>query len=717
MTPFKRITAFLFAINFAINFLIISTLVFLPSQTASAADNGKITIVIDPGHGGASDPGTCKGSEAERHYTLALALKLKALLEANGNFNVFMTRTTDTEMKIASRVKFAYDHDADILISLHFDGNAVSSVNGTTAYTSVFDRFAMVDLARKFTSNISSAMGMKNNGCVQRQDPGDFYWSYEKQWDIEDPSLGVLADYYGIPCWGCKFGINTIIVEHGYFTNAGDAAAIMGNGGLDKLAKADADALISYYTGHTHTYGAKQVDFPSNCVYRGKSSSRCTVCKKRVNITTLETAPDNHFYYSESTTTQKVYCDQKQVVSYKCRISDNLNIKGIDCPDHSIVNVIKPATAHNYVVTYHQELGHVTDGITTYSCTNCPATYTETVAAEGHTWILIKHTLPTCTEDGTNEYKCPVCSEFYTETVPATGHSFVRTELIKSESCTEDGEESVVCTVCDFETNRAIPATGHSGYLLEHMDSTCAVRGYDKYMCYVCREEYFEYIEMPEHVYALTEKTELTCTEDEKEVYTCENCGNVKEEVIALASHNFEKTEHIDETCETDGKTVYVCSRCGEEKVEVTKAAGHRWNTGEITKKGGFFTSGNKRYLCLNDSSHVRNDILPSRFSSSAEAKIVVIMTVVFIALSAGVAFLEKYKVIPFPWRKAEPAAEDALAEETPGAETAKEPETVVTAEENTADTESTEPIEQNTDAESVEHEETDADAAMAGTK
>ncbi|HPU63217.1 MAG TPA: N-acetylmuramoyl-L-alanine amidase, partial [Mobilitalea sp.] len=57
-------------------------------------EDKKVTIVIDPGHGG-RDPGKVGVNGAlEKDINLAISLKLRDLLEENG-INVIMTRTED----------------------------------------------------------------------------------------------------------------------------------------------------------------------------------------------------------------------------------------------------------------------------------------------------------------------------------------------------------------------------------------------------------------------------------------------------------------------------------------------------------------------------------------------------------------------------------------------------------------------------------------------
>lgn len=82
-------------------------------------------VVIDPGHGGvnAGTKSLTDGSD-EKEFTLDLAVRLKPLLEKN-DWQVFLTRTNDTDISLSNRVTFADAHNADLFISLHF--NAVAS--------------------------------------------------------------------------------------------------------------------------------------------------------------------------------------------------------------------------------------------------------------------------------------------------------------------------------------------------------------------------------------------------------------------------------------------------------------------------------------------------------------------------------------------------------------------------------------------------------------
>ncbi len=79
------------------------------------------TVVIDPGHGG-KDPGAIGPSGVqEKTLTLAVALRLRDILEEKTNLDVYLTREKDVVIPLRQRTKFANDKDADIFVSIHAD--------------------------------------------------------------------------------------------------------------------------------------------------------------------------------------------------------------------------------------------------------------------------------------------------------------------------------------------------------------------------------------------------------------------------------------------------------------------------------------------------------------------------------------------------------------------------------------------------------------------
>lgn len=97
--------------------------------------DGRRTIVLDPGHGGA-DPGTIgAGNLYEKALTLDIAMDLKRTLEASGRYHVVLTRTEDVSLRLRDRIALARQAQGEVFLSLHADALADSAFRGMTVYT------------------------------------------------------------------------------------------------------------------------------------------------------------------------------------------------------------------------------------------------------------------------------------------------------------------------------------------------------------------------------------------------------------------------------------------------------------------------------------------------------------------------------------------------------------------------------------------------------
>ncbi len=96
-----------------------------------------ITICLDPGHGGEEDGAKGPTGVPEKQVNLDIALKLEKMLREKGA-NVVMTRTSDEEVDLYDRVKYAASHDSVILLSIHNnslpDGRNPYEDHGTSTY-------------------------------------------------------------------------------------------------------------------------------------------------------------------------------------------------------------------------------------------------------------------------------------------------------------------------------------------------------------------------------------------------------------------------------------------------------------------------------------------------------------------------------------------------------------------------------------------------------
>lgn len=89
------------------------------SGSGTKGSDARPLVVLDPGHGGI-DTGT-KGphGEEEKDIVLDFAQRLRVRIEKTGKYRVMMTRSDDTFVPLADRVRIARDTGAALLVSIH----------------------------------------------------------------------------------------------------------------------------------------------------------------------------------------------------------------------------------------------------------------------------------------------------------------------------------------------------------------------------------------------------------------------------------------------------------------------------------------------------------------------------------------------------------------------------------------------------------------------
>lgn len=107
-----------------------------PLSPAASADPRPI-VVIDPGHGGIDTGTKSDAGDDEKSIVLALGLMLRDALEKGGKYRVVMTRTDDTFVPLADRVRFARERQGALFLSIHADSisKREGDAQGATVYT------------------------------------------------------------------------------------------------------------------------------------------------------------------------------------------------------------------------------------------------------------------------------------------------------------------------------------------------------------------------------------------------------------------------------------------------------------------------------------------------------------------------------------------------------------------------------------------------------
>ena len=213
--------------------LLLTGAFIVPSGTDVYA-SPKVTVVIDPGHGGRSDAEDETNSGAKYHgleekdLTLITALSMYDELCEYGNVDVYLTRDIDAPLTLESRVEFAEEVGADVLISIHYNASADHNFFGSEVFTSAYgDCYGVGHSLAEYVMDEWVAEGSIPKDIKTR--------------------IGKNGDYYGLIRFGAAAGIPTIILEHGYLDNDRDYLRIKNAEAWRRFGVLDATAVAKYY--------------------------------------------------------------------------------------------------------------------------------------------------------------------------------------------------------------------------------------------------------------------------------------------------------------------------------------------------------------------------------------------------------------------------------------------------------------------------------------
>ena len=106
-----------------------------PSKPPAITESRRrITIALDPGHGG-EDPGAIgRRGTFEKDVALAIARKLKALVDSEPGMRAMLTRDDDYFVPLAQRVQKARRVQADLFVSIHADAFRDTAARGSSVF-------------------------------------------------------------------------------------------------------------------------------------------------------------------------------------------------------------------------------------------------------------------------------------------------------------------------------------------------------------------------------------------------------------------------------------------------------------------------------------------------------------------------------------------------------------------------------------------------------
>ena len=93
------------------------------------------TVVIDAGHGGEETGAKGAGGLLEKDVTLAVARRLRTMIEGRLGLRVFLTRDDDRTMTLDERAAYANSQKADVFVSVHANASMRQAMKGAEVYS------------------------------------------------------------------------------------------------------------------------------------------------------------------------------------------------------------------------------------------------------------------------------------------------------------------------------------------------------------------------------------------------------------------------------------------------------------------------------------------------------------------------------------------------------------------------------------------------------
>lgn len=214
-------------------------------------DDGKLVVVIDPGHG-ADDPGVILDDVHEDDINWVIAQHCANYLRHYEGVEVHFTRTQVEGPSLEERADTASFYNADILLSLHINWNDDTTQQGVYTYypneTSVWmlQETSVPGKAVAFAVHDELVgLGLLGNGA----------WEYTLDanadpdvWRLTYPDDGTgITDYLGIIRCSRFLGVPAVLIEHAFLSNPSEYALLTVDSFLKALGEADAKAVLSCY--------------------------------------------------------------------------------------------------------------------------------------------------------------------------------------------------------------------------------------------------------------------------------------------------------------------------------------------------------------------------------------------------------------------------------------------------------------------------------------
>ncbi|KAF2508814.1 N-acetylmuramoyl-L-alanine amidase family protein [Flavobacterium foetidum] len=243
---------------------VIFTFFLLIMAFCAHSQSNVFKVTLDAGHGD-HDFGAVYSGRIEKNIALAIVLKVGKILELNPNVNVIYTRKTDVFIDLVERANIANRANSNIFVSIHCNANKNTAADGTETYVMGLSKVASnLEAAKKENSVITLEKDYKRK--YEGFDPNSpesmigMTLMQEEYLDnsislaskIEDnfEKLGKKLRQGGVkqaPFMVLhKAYMPRVLVETGFISNPTEGNILNSEEGQDDIARAIAEAILSY---------------------------------------------------------------------------------------------------------------------------------------------------------------------------------------------------------------------------------------------------------------------------------------------------------------------------------------------------------------------------------------------------------------------------------------------------------------------------------------
>ena len=222
---------------------------------------GRFTIVLDPGHGGIDGGAVGRNGAQEKDIVFEFAKVVKQKLIDAGPFDVLMTRDEDKFMSLRERLDFSRRSKADLFISIHADSLRQKFVRGSTIYTlskRASDRLAEKLAETENSADLVAGLAVEEEVEAVADILVDLTTSETKRFSRRFSSL--LVDNLGNeirliknPQRSAAFGVlkapevPSVLIELGYLSNKEDEALLQNKEWQSKAGSAIGRSVLEFF--------------------------------------------------------------------------------------------------------------------------------------------------------------------------------------------------------------------------------------------------------------------------------------------------------------------------------------------------------------------------------------------------------------------------------------------------------------------------------------